>query len=294
VRGFLTYGTYRLLGALTGPLPPRAGYALARRVGSLLYTFSPGLTQALSHNIRHVLGSGASEAEVQAVVRQICVNIAKGHYDLFHLSRLTTDQIRDMTQVEGWEHLDDALARGKGVIVVSAHLGNVDIMSQLPAAYGVPMLGPVMRVQPERLFQYTLKLRQIHGLRLIPIDGPLLEVYRALKRGEVVGLPCDRGIADSSRPIEFFGAPAHLPTGPIRLALRTGAALLPAFALRQPDETFRVQVEPVLELQASGDREADVAAGMRKIVAILERYISRYPEQWLVAAPVWPMAGQGA
>ena len=294
MRGFLTYGTYRLLGALTGPLPPRAGYALAHRVGSLLCASSSGLTQALTHNIRHVLGSEASEAEVQVVVRQICVNIAKGHYDLFHLSRLTTDQIRRMTQIEGQEHFDEALARGKGVIVISAHLGNVDIMGQLPAAYGVPMLGPVMRVQPERLFQYTLKLRQIHGLRLIPIDGPLLEVYRALKRGEIVGLPCDRGIADNSRPIEFFGAPASLPTGPIRLALRTGAALLPAFALRQPDETFRVQVEPVLELQASGDREADVAAGMRKMVAILERYISRYPEQWLVAAPVWPMAEQGA
>lgn len=294
MRGFLTYGTYRLLGALTGPLPPRAGYALARRAGPLLYAHSPGLTRALSHNIRHVLGPEASEAEVQAVVRQMCVNIAKGHYDLFHLSRLTPDQIKDMTQVEGKEHFEQALARGKGVIVVTAHLGNVDVMGQLPAAYGVPMLGPVMRVQPERLFQYTLRLRQLHGLRLLPLDGPLLEVYRALKRGEIVGLPCDRGIADNSRPIEFFGALARLPSGPIRLALRTGATLLPAFALRQPDDTFRVQVEPALELRTSGDREADVVAGMKKVVAILERYISRYPEQWLVAAPVWPLAEEAA
>lgn len=289
MRGFLIYGTYRLLGALTGPLPPQAGYALARRVGPLLYAFSPGLRRALSHNMRHVLGPEASEEEVQAVVRQVCVNIAKGHYDLFHLGHLSTDEIREVMHIKGGERIEAALARGKGVIVVSAHFGNVDVAGQLPAIYGVPMLGPVMRVEPERLFRYTMKLRQLHGLRLIPIDGPLLEIYRALKRGEIVALPCDRGIAESSQWFEFFGAPALLPTGPIRLALRTGAAVLPIFALRLEDDTFYIQIEPELELESTGDREADVVRGMKKVVTIMERHISQHPEQWLVAAPVWPM-----
>ena len=294
MRGFLTYGTYRLLGALVGPLPPRAGYAVARRVGALLYAFSPGLRRVLSHNMRHVLGPEASEEEVQAVVRRLCVNIAKGHYDLFHLSHLTADQIREVMHIEGWEHIEAALARGKGIIVVSAHFGNVDVAGQLPAIYGVPMSGPVMRVEPERLFRYTMKLRQLHGLRLIPIDGPLLEIYRALKRGEIIALPCDRGIAESSQWFEFFGAPALLPTGPIRLALRTGAAVVPVFALRLEDDTFRIQIEPELELESTGDREADVASGMKKVIAIMERYIAQHPEQWLVAAPVWPLEEEKA
>jgi len=289
VRGFLIYGSYRLLGALTGPLPPQAGYALARRVGPLLYAFSPGLRRALSHNMRHVLGSEASEEEVQVVVRQACVNIAKGHYDLFHLSHLTVDQIREMAHIEGWEHFEAALARGKGVIVVSAHFGNVDVVGQLPAIYGVPILSPAMRIKPERLFRYTMSLRQAHGLQLMPMDGPLLQIYRTLRRGEIVALPCDRGIAESSQWFEFFGAPALLPTGPIRLALRTGAAVLPVFALRLEDGTFHIQIEPELELESTGDREADVVSGMKKVIAIMERHISQHPEQWLVAAPVWPM-----
>lgn len=289
MRGFLTYGTYRLLGALLGPLPPKAGYWTARRVGSLIYTLSPQFRRTLTHNIRHVLGPDADEEQVQTLVRQACVNIAKGHYDLFRLSRLSTDEIHEMTQIEGREHFERALAQGKGVIVVSAHFGNVDVLGQLPLAYGVPVTGPVEHVQPERLFQYTLKLRQSHGVRLIPSDGPLMEVFRALRRGEIVALPSDRDIADNTREVDFFGSPARLPDGPVRLALRTRAVLLPAFGLRLPDNSFLVRIEPPLELPHTGDREADVAAGMEMVIEVLERYISRNPEQWLVAQPIWPM-----
>lgn len=289
MRGFLTFGAYRLLGALLGPVPPRVGYWVARRGGSLLYLFSPQLKRKLSHNMRHVLGPDADEAEVQQHVRQTCVNIAKGHYDLFRVNRLSIDEIRGMTRLEGRQHVEEALARGKGVILITAHLGNVDLVGQLPGAYGIPLTAPIQHVQPERLFQYTLKLRKSHGARLIPADGPLMEMFRALRRGEIIALPCDRGIADNTRLIQFFGEPARLPDGPVRVALRTGAALIPVFGLRLPDDTFLVRIEPELELAQTGDLEADVEAGMAQIVAVLERYISEHPEQWLVATNVWSL-----
>jgi KDO2-lipid IV(A) lauroyltransferase len=247
------------------------------------------MKRILSRNMRHVLGPDADEAEVQGHVRQACVNIAKGHYDLFRVNRLSVDEIRDMTRLEGREHVDEALARGKGVILISAHLGNVDLLGQLPVAYGIPLTAPIQHVQPERLFQYTLKLRMSHGVRLIPADGPLMEMFRALRRGEIIALPCDRGIADNTREIDFFGEPARLPEGPVRVALRTGAALIPVFGLRLPDDTFLVRIEPELKLAQTGDLEADVEAGMAQIVALLERYISEHPEQWLVAANIWPL-----
>jgi lauroyl/myristoyl acyltransferase len=277
------------MGALAGPLPPGAGHQLARRAGALLYAFSPKLRHILLHNFSYVLGPEASEEQVEAVARRACINIVKGHYDLFRLSRLSINEIREMTQVQGMEYMEEALARGKGVVLISAHMGNMDILGQVPLAYGVPFIAPVQHVQPERLFQYTLSLRRSHGMRLIPADGPLMQLVRALKRGEIVGLPCDRGIADNTRMVRFFGSPAPLPDGPIRLALRTGASLVAAFGLRLEDDTFRVQVEPPVELRRTGDLEADVEKGMELTVRILERYISLHPEQWLVAAPVWPM-----
>jgi KDO2-lipid IV(A) lauroyltransferase len=258
-------------------------------MGPVIYRTMPELRRILSHNFRYVLGPNASEQDVQDTVRRACVNIAKGHYDLFRLGRLTYEEITAMTQLEGMSNVVPALERGKGVVAITAHIGNIDIIGQIPGALGVPVSGPVERTKPDRLFEYTLRLRSSHGVNLYPSDGPMREIFRALKRGEIVGLPTDKGIAASSREIEFFGSPARLPSGPVRLALRTGAALVPVFTQRLPDDTFKVCIEPELELQQSGDRKADELAGMRQIVAIMEKYISKNPDQWLVAAPIWPM-----
>ena len=287
LRPYLEYGIYRVLGGVAGYLPPRIGYWLAGCMGALLYALSPKLRRTLSDNIAHVLGIDAGDDRVRGLARQACVHYVKGHYDLFRVGRLTTAELKQMIRIEGREHIERALDRGKGAILISAHLGNIDVVGQLPLAYGVPVTGPVQHIRPERLYQYVLRLRQGHGLRLIPSDGPMMELYRALRRNEMIGLPCDRGIADSARETEFFGSPAPLPDGPVRVALRSGAALIPVFALRLPDNTFHAQIEPELLLSRSGDNETDVANGMGQVVEVMERYIARNPEQWLVAVPVW-------
>ena len=145
---FLIYASYRLLGALAGPTPPWLGYRLARPIGWLLYVVHCRLRKVLRHNIRHVLGPGADPSEVEAVVRRTCVNIIKGHYELFRLSRLNHDQIKSLVRIEGFEHIQQALAQGRGVVVVSAHAGNVDLVGQIPMAYGVPMTGAALHTQP--------------------------------------------------------------------------------------------------------------------------------------------------
>jgi lauroyl/myristoyl acyltransferase len=290
MRAFLTYAVYRLLGALTGPLPPRMGYGLARRAGGLLYRVSPNLREAIAHNLRHVYGPAADEAQMQALTRQVCVSIAKGHYELFRVSRLTLEEVRGLVQIEGFDHLEQALARGKGVIAVTAHLGNMDLVGQIPLAYGIPISGAVWHVESERLFRYTLKLRQSHGLRLFPSDGPMWGLIRALKRGEIIALPIDRDFAENTRIVTFFGQPARLPSGAARLSRATSAPLLPAFIERLPGDTFCVHIEPPIDVPHTEDAEADIAAAMNEMVGIMEHHISRHPEQWLVAAPVWPMA----
>ncbi len=288
VRGFLTFAVYRILGALVGRLPASAGYWLADRASWIFYRFSPQLILAIEDNIRHVLGPGVDDAQMQSLVRQTCASILKGHYDLFRLDRLTSQEIGDLLQLEGWENLEEALEQGKGAIIFSAHLGNVDLVMQFANLRGIKAVAPVQRIEPERLFQYTLRLRTSHGIRLIPTDESMIGLFRALKAGGVIGLAADRDVADSSIEVDFFGAPTHLPDGPVRVALRTGAALIPAFAIRLPDNSFQVTIEPALDLQRTGDREADVMAGMKLVVAAMERHIAQHPEQWLVIHRIWP------
>jgi KDO2-lipid IV(A) lauroyltransferase len=289
MRDLIVYWGYRFLNAVVGPLPPRVGYWVARRAGWLIYYLSPRLRRVLSHNVCHVLGRDADSASVQATVRRICVNIAKGHYELFRVSRLSLAQIGKMTDIRGMDCLYEALEEGRGAIILTAHFGNVDMMGQLPLAHGIPISGAVERVRPERLFQYTRELRQTHGVRLIPSDGPMIGLFRALRRNEIIALPCDKAVADNVRSVEFFDAMARLPDGPVRVAVRTGAPLIPAFVYRLPDDSFRVEVEPPLALPDSGEVERDIAVGMEMVVDVMERHISQHPEQWLVAVPVWPL-----
>jgi KDO2-lipid IV(A) lauroyltransferase len=211
----------------------------------------------------------------------------KGHYDLFRVERLRSDEIEAMVQVEGWDHLEEALAQGRGAIVFSAHLGNVDLVIQLAVIRGLLAIAPVQRIQPERLFQYTLRLRTSHGLKLIPSDQPMMGLLRVLKRGGIVGLAADRDATNSGQVVDFFGSPARLPDGPVRLAMRTGSPLIGAFALRLADDTFLVRIEPAIELPRTGNQGADLEAGMELVVAAVERHVGQHPEQWLLAQPVW-------
>ena len=125
------------------------------------------------------------------------------------------------------------------------------------------------------------------SLKLIPIDGPLLALVRALRRGQAVAVAADRDITGSGIVVDFFDAPARLPDGHVQLALRTGAELLPMFALRHADSSPGVQVEPPLELERTGNFEQDVQVNVQKVVARMEDWIRRYPEQWPMFYPIW-------
>jgi KDO2-lipid IV(A) lauroyltransferase len=112
-------------------------------------------------------------------------------------------------------------------------------------------------------------------------------LVRALRRGELVAIGSDRDITGSGTIVDFFGAPARIPDGAVRLALRTGASLLTCFAVRQPDNSVVLEVEPPLQLEVAGDFERDVLVNVRKVAARMERWIARYPGQWLVLYPIW-------
>jgi lauroyl/myristoyl acyltransferase len=294
LRDYLVYSLYRLAGVLARLLPPRIVYWAAGWAGGLACRLAPRLRRTMADNMRHVLGPDATEAQVQAHVRGICTNMLKNYYDLLRVDRLATDKIQKLVQVVGGEHLLDALARGRGAILVVPHLGNLDAIMHIPPVYGLKITGVVEHGKPERLYRYFLEQRTSHGLQLIPSDGPMIGLIRVLKRGEIVGLSCDRALIDTGYRVRFFGAPALLPDGAVRLALRTGTPLLGAFAERLPDNTFRVTVEPVLDPPHKSERDVDVTAGMEQVVAIMEHHISRHPEQWTLSVPIWPDAAPTA
>jgi lauroyl/myristoyl acyltransferase len=280
------YYLYRLLGAISPLIPPRIGYALFGLIGSLFFDLFADAREPLRANLKHVM-RGASQWQIDMAARGLLRNHLKNYYDFFRASRLSTGQIKGMVEVHGLEHLVQAHAKGKGVIFITAHFGNLDIVGQTFALYGYQVTTPAEHVRPEVLFQEIAKVRASKGMKIIPVDGPLIGLVRALKRKEIIGLAADLDVTRSGLVVDFFDEPARLPDGYAQLALRTGAPILPAYSLRRADNTFEAHAEPAMELESTGDFKEDVRAGVEQVVRVMERWIGAHPEQWLMFHRIW-------
>lgn len=286
----LSYYLHRLAGLVVPLIPPRLGYRLSSRLGDALFHLLRDPRRIVEDNVIHVLGDGTSKATIDRVAREIFRNSLKNYFDLFRVATLSMEQIEGLVSVHGWENIDRALAAGKGLILVSAHFGNVDIVAQALALRHHRITVVAEHIKPEALFQYICGLRGSKGIRLIPIDAPLLGLFRALRRNEIVGLAADLDISGNGIIVDLFGAPARLPYGPARLALCTGAKIVMGFSLRLPDNTFALHLEPPFELERTGDLKHDIRVNTEKIAAVLERYIGEHPEQWVMFQPIWRTA----
>jgi KDO2-lipid IV(A) lauroyltransferase len=281
------YYFYRLMGSLAPLASRRFGYWLAGKIGYAGYFLNPSGSAVLTENLSHVLGREADAATLRAKALQVYGNLAKNYFDLFYNHSLSEQEASALVSIQGVHHAERALKKGRGLVFTSAHFGPFDAAWQIGPVLDLTITAPAEHLKPERLYQYVCKLRAASWMRLLPVDGPLFGLFRALRRGEAVAVAADRDITRSGIVVDFFDAPARLPDGHVQLALRTGAELITCFALRQADNSPIVQVEPPLELEQTGNFERDVRVNVQKVVARMEHWISRYPEQWPMLHPIW-------
>lgn len=283
----ISYFFYRLFGWLAPHIPPRLGYWLFARIGDLFYCLDANGRRAVQDNLRHVLGPNAPRNILTEKVRTVYQMQGYNYFDMFRVPSMLAEEIDARVTIEGLKHLKMAQARGKGVIVVSAHFGNIDVLLQVLGLRGFKATLIMEHLKPERLFQYVVSIRARFGTNIIPVDASLKSIFHALRAGELVLLVLDRDITRSGIEIEFFGEPAILPDGYAKLARHTGAPIVLAFGLRLPDHHLRAQVEPPLNISPTNDRASDIHTIMRQVLDIAERYIAKHPEQWVVFRPIW-------
>lgn len=288
----LSYYLYRFLGFLALFLPPRVGFWLFGRFGDASYRFDTRGRAAVRENLLHVLGPDVDAEVLERKVRQVFHNQARNYFDLFRIPRLSPAEIERITTVHGWDNLQEALARGQGVVLTAAHFGSFDIVMQFAGVRKIPAVLVAEHLQPEKLYQYVIGLRSRLGIRFIPVDGALKGIFRALRAGEMVGLAVDRDVTNSGLVVDFFGAPARLPDGYARVACRTGAAIIFAAAMRRSPGSYVVYIEPLIEPEMTGDRDRDVRETMAKVLRLTESYIRAYPEQWVMFQPIWDETGE--
>jgi KDO2-lipid IV(A) lauroyltransferase len=253
---------------------------MAQALGTAAYLASPNARSAVRENLGVIARGRGSEA----MVRHIFAEQARNYLDIFRLVRMDKASLRAGVEKRGWHHFEEAHARGKGVIVASAHLGPISVVGQLLVAHD---FDTVLPIEPERteVHRAINRARSTMGLQLVSTDTPLAAV-RALKQGKVFGLLADRAVTGVGERVPFFGREALLPSAHIAIGLRTGAPVVPAFSLRDRG-TLVASIEPPIPLTSSGDRDADVHAGVARWAQVLEDYVRRFPEQWTVFERVW-------
>jgi len=217
-----------------------------------------------------------------AVVWRAWRNFAQGVYETTCAVYDSKEDICAAVAVEGEEHLRRALERGRGVIALSAHLGNFTMIGTRLAAAGYPFSVVVKQPKDERFARLIDRYRAMVGIQTIsakPRREAARQILKALRRNEVILLIADE-FKSGGVEVEFLGRTAPAPRGPATLALRTGAAVLPTFVTRDHEDRLTLRIGEEVRLVKTGDLQKDVAANASLFAGHLEAMVRRYPDQW--------------
>lgn len=277
-------GYYRLATVVAGLLPRPARLRLARALGRLFARAVPAERRAVRSNLSRVL-RGVRPEVIEARVSETFANFGAFFADLLALNRRAGADLRAcIAGDEGEHHLDAALAAGRGVVLLTAHLGNWELAGRLLSARGGRTAHVVLSAEQDRALEHYLR-RDGPQLRFVTRHHATstLGLLAALRRAELVAMQADRptgGRGDVLVP--FFGEPAAFPLGPFVLARATGAAVVPAFCVMTAGGRYRLEVDPPIWVKPGEEQTA-----LATTVAALERVIRAYPTQWFNFFDAW-------
>lgn len=263
-------------------LPRRVGYMLATGIGKSTYWI---LSKERAKAVRHLkiaFGEEKSKDEFHRIGQNAFVNLAKSAIDVLLFPKLNRKRIERLVHLEGgrWK-LDEALARGKGVIMLTGHIGNWELLASYFRFLGYPGQLVGRRIYYELFDRLLVSLRKSALVSTVYRDESPRKILAELRQNHVVGMSADQDI-DSLEGIfvSFFGWETWTPTGPAKIALASGAAIVPAFMIHERDH-YRLFIEdPILPVEGDSKEEA-VRLITQAWSQIVERYIRQYPDQWV-------------
>ena len=284
-QGFVR-GAFRLAFKTLRYVPWKPALAWGTAMGTLGYYVSARFRGVAGKNLQIAYGSALTERERQALIKRVFQQFARASLvEFLKGADFTLDDMRRWVQVDSYAPADDLLARGKGVIVVSAHLGNWEWLSKRAAMEGYSVKVVARQSEDEKFNALTDQVRGENGYTVHPRGDSPRALLKQLRENKIVAIVPDQKSEDVFVP--FFGKLAGTVAGPAVLALKTGAAILPMFCPRQPDGTYKTVFYPAIIPSPTGDTEADVKRIMTEITADIEDIIRKYPDQWLWLHDRW-------
>lgn len=271
-------------------LPIRLCHWLGKVVALLVYVFSQRDRKGLAFNLSLALKRPIDDHAIKKIVRQIFVNYGQYLVDFFLMPQLPPHKAkRFFAGFMGEEILQDALDKGQGAILLSAHVGNWELGGTMMRLANYPLTMVAMVHNAPATNALVNRLREGKDIRVIEVDqSPFsgIEILHHLRENGIVAMNGDKDFFGRGRPVTLFGREVSFPVGPVVMAMKSGAALIPAFVLRQPDGRYFGVLEKSIPLLLEGKRDDVIQKNLDKTARVFEEYIRRYPEQWYCPDPV--------
>ncbi|HSR11451.1 MAG TPA: lysophospholipid acyltransferase family protein [Thermodesulfobacteriota bacterium] len=276
----LGYFYLSLIGFFGHILPRWLMFRMAVLIGNFYWLVMKRDRQAVRTNLSCIV----RPAELASTVRKTYVRYAKYLVDYTRMDMLTEKHLRRIVHgFEGKEHIDRALDRGRGALILTGHLGNWEMGGAFLSLMGFSLTVITAPDVEARLHDYRVRLREEKRIKVITLDDTLasaVTILKCLKDNELVALLGDRELFGKGIPVNFFGRSVFFPMGPPLLAYLSEAALIPTVVLLGRDDRYSCIAEPPIPIQNTGRRDEDLKVNTQRIAGVMEKFVGRYPDQW--------------
>ncbi len=282
------YLVYRAFSGLFGLLPEPIMRRFGESAGRLAWRVARKRRRLVERHMRRVVGA---DGDVVHLGKAMFASYGRYWAEVFWTRPRRKDQIVKGCSVEGEDLIHEAAANGAGIVLALPHMGNWESAGAKAEAIGIPVLAAAEGLSNEKIVTWFVGVRRALGIETV-IMGKGRKVTtaltRRLKEGGVIALVSDRDISGRGIAVDFFGEQTTMPAGPVALAERSGAALLPVGCYFLPGGGHRFVVRPPLEIPDGDSRDERVAAGTQAFATVLEDLIREAPQDWHLFVPNWP------
>ncbi|MCK5242566.1 lysophospholipid acyltransferase family protein [bacterium] len=281
VKHTIIYLGLRVLIFITRLLPYAVALWLGGVLGATFHDLVPKERTRAWNNLA-IAFPEAPVSERKRITRRLFISLGKNALELFKMFSYTSEKIaRLVTAVEGAQHLAAAHAQKKGVLCLTAHLGNWEILPIFVKQQGWSSAAVAQALYDERLDILLNNFRESHGVPVIKRQQVTRDIIRSLRENRLLGILNDQDTGVDSRFAPFFGKMAKTPIGIFRLARKLSCPVVPVFITRQKDGKNKVFIEPALEVPVTQDEEKDLVECARLCNAAIEKFVRQFPDQWV-------------
>jgi len=291
-RRYYLYYLGRVLAFVIYLFPLRISLHFAKIAGRIAFWVLGRYRNIATENLKAAFGTDKTERELYRIAQGVFENLGKNTVELVNFPKINKENIRSMVEIAHRERLEAAYAKGKGIVVITGHIGNWELMAATLRLNGYPGVTVGRRIYFDKYDKYLNWLRKLHDVNVVYRDESPRKMLRVLKENRIVGIVADQDVDSVDGVfVDFFGRKAYTPIGPVVLAKASGAVLLPVLILRK-NGGHTLMVEEPIELVDTGDKEKDLVENTQKWSLVLESYIRRYPEQWVWIHRRWKTASE--